>query len=363
MGQWIIYHARNIFKDYRGGETFVLLGRLKAPLYLLDWQNVASLMLTLSLLLMLALEPILRCFGGDNALFTESCAEGQAIVYGYSIVSTVAMILYYLLLVDLAVFSTRISAFSLVVTRVISEVALFLFGLIFFAVAFAAAVSSLEQSDHDFAGIHASGLSLFKITLGMFAGARYDLMNEWPALLVVIFIYVIVSVIFLLNMLIAQLNCAYQSSYVDMLGFARLNRGKIVVDTMPSVPALRWRRYIESLKLDERVEFGEGDQGVTGGVQVTEPANQNITTVDMIRRFGGSTSVLAQWPEDAADDEDDKFERIEKLIEKAMKRMSSTGGGGKRKGGSATGTGTGTNSDGPQESGNDDSGEGGGDSE
>merc|ERR1740121_3011563 len=141
-----------------------------------------------------------------------------------------------------------------------------------------------------------------------------------------------------------------------MMGYARLNRGKIVTDTMPSVPALRWQRYIETLRLDERVEFGEGDQGVSGGVQVPEPANANITTVDMIRRFGGSTSMLAQWPEDAADDEDDKFERIEKLIEKAMKRMSSGGGGKRGKGGSATGTGTGTNSDGPGESG------GGGDS-
>merc|ERR1740121_3509236 len=126
-----------------------------------------------------------------------------------------------------------------------------------------------------------------------------------------------------------------------MMGYARLNRGKIVTDTMPSVPSARWHKYIATLRLDERVEFGEGDQGVSGGVQVPEPANANITTVDMIRRFGGSTSMAAQWPEDAADDEDDKFERIEKLIEKAMKRMSS-GSGGKRRG---AGTGTGTASD------------------
>merc|ERR1740121_383832 len=131
-----------------------------------------------------------------------------------------------------------------------------------------------------------------------------------------------------------------------MMGYARLNRGKIVTDTMPSVPSNRWHKYIATLRLDERVEFGEGDQGVSGGVQVPEPANANITTVDMIRRFGGSTSMLAQWPEEAADDEDDKFERIEKLIEKAMKRMSSGNGGSKRKGaGTGTGTGTGTASD------------------
>jgi len=100
---------------------------------------------------------------------------------------------------------------------------------------------------------------------------------------------------------------------------------------MPSVPAWRWQRFLKNLRLDERCEFGEGDLGLAGGIQVWEPAALNITTVDMIRRFGGSTSTAAQWPEEAGDDEDDQLDRIEKLVEKAMKRMGS--GGGKKKGG------------------------------
>merc|ERR1711879_79893 len=88
----------------------------------------------------------------------------------------------------------------------------------------------------------------------------------------------------------------------------------------------RWIKFITSLHLDERVEFGEGDVGLAGGIQATEPANANITTVDMIRRFGGSTSPTAQWPEEdnVAGDEEDRFERLEKLIEKAIKRMSTS---------------------------------------
>ena len=53
--------------------------------------------------------------------------ESEDNVYTYSSVSTIAMILYYLLLVDLAVCSTRLSAFALVVGRVLSEVARFHF--------------------------------------------------------------------------------------------------------------------------------------------------------------------------------------------------------------------------------------------
>ena len=52
----------------------------------------------------------------------------------------------------------------------------------------------------------------------------------------------------------------------------------------------------------------------------------------MIRRFGGSTSPSAQWPEEenAGDDEEDRFERMERLIDKAMKRMTSSRGNKKK---------------------------------
>merc|ERR1712066_646868 len=107
---------------------------------------------------------------------------------------------------------------------------------------------------------------------------------------------------------------------------------------MMSVSSKRWEKFMSSLQLDEPCEFGEGDIGLAGGIQVLEPASLNITTIDMIRRFGGSTSPAAQWPEEdqAGDDEEDRFERMERLIEKAMKRMTLARGGGKKKGGAGT---------------------------
>lgn len=75
-----------------------------------------------------------------------------------------------------------------------------------------------------------------------------------------------------------------------------------------------------------------------------EAANINPTTVDMIRRFGGSTSPEIQWPEDDNDGEgDDKFERMEKLIQRTLQRVTKNVGRG-HKGGGKTGTGTGTGS-------------------
>lgn len=167
-----------------------------------------------------------------------------------------------------------------------------------------------------------SGLALFKITFGMFGGANFENLTSNTALFTTVTVYVITTLVFLLNLLIAQLNCAYQSTFEDMLGYARLNRGKILVETMPSVSHKRWEHFVRSLKLDDPVEFGEGDMGVSGGIQLLEPANVNVTITDMIKRFGGSTSPAAQWPEEMDNDEDDRFDRVERLIEKAMKRMS-----------------------------------------
>merc|ERR550532_1046706 len=115
---------------------------------------------------------------------------------------------------------------------------------------------------------------------------------------------------------------------------------------MPSVSSVRWEKFVGKLRLDERLEFNEGDIGLSGGIQVMEPANVNPTTTDAIRRFGGSTSPAMQWPEEdnAGDDEEDRFDKIKKLIEKALKRLSSVGGK-SRKGagaGSSLGQGTGT---------------------
>merc|ERR1719238_1024760 len=108
----------------------------------------------------------------------------------------------------------------------------------------------------------------------------------------------------------------------------------------------RWRAFCDTLKLEQKCEFNAGDIGVTGGIQVVEPANLNPTTQDMIKRFGGSTSVEMQWPAEVEGqgDEADRFERLENLIQKTLKRITKSGGaGGKGRGGSRGGSGTGSN--------------------
>merc|ERR1719240_2137326 len=302
-----------------------------------------------SLVLMLIFEPILWCMGSEEArdkLFYQHCADADDYQMPYSIFSMLAMLLYFALLIDLAVLSTKVSAYVLVCIRMVSEVSLFLLALFAILLAFASGISVIKHDQKDFAGIHKGLLVLLKMTMKMLDGAHYESFESDPLVLVCVFVFMVAIIVFLINMLVAQLTCAYEAVYSDMIGYARLERIEIIVGCIPVVSRKRWLAFLDALKLETKIEFNAGDVGVNGGMQILEAANLNPTTTDMIKRFGGSTSVEMQWPveQEGEGDEADRFERLETLIQKTLKRITKGGsGGGKGRGGSRSGSGTGSN--------------------
>jgi len=118
-------------------------------------------------------------------------------------------------------------------------------------------------------------LALTEIALGMFPTEQFEHIQTEVTVLACVSVFIIIVLIFLLNLLIAQLNCAYQECYQDMLGFARLNRCKIVVESMGAVAHGRWDKFVAALHLDQRLEFNDGDIGLSGGIQTRELANAN----------------------------------------------------------------------------------------
>jgi len=354
MPQMVFHHARQFVLSYRKKDTIKIFRVIPIPRYLRQWQDAANLSLSLSIIVMVYLEPIIHCFPfRDGKLFYEHCTEKEDLRYSYTVFTMFAMFLYFVLLIDLTVISTRISAFSLVCVRMLSEVALFLAALFVSILTWACAVSVLKQDNEDFAGIHKGAYTLLRMFMGMYDAKRYEVLHVDPIAELMVFVFCIITVIFFLNMLIAQLSCAYSAVYEDMVGYARLERADTIVDIMNTVQKKRWMAFVESLRLQKRLEFNQGDIGVAGGIQMREAANINPTTIDMIKRFGGSTSPEIQWPEDEADgDGDDGFEKIEKLLQRTLQRVTKVAGHSRKKGGGAgTGTGTGTGTGSGQQSG------------
>jgi len=348
MSTLLYGHIVDTISAYKKKDT-IRIGCIPIPRYLRQWQDAASFCLTMSLVGMLVLEPIFWCFeaaGEHNKLFWERCPDRANLRFPYTVFSMFAMLFYYILLIDLTVVSTRISAFTLVCVRMLSEVALFLGALAGSILTFSSSMSVLKQESPDFAGIPKGAYSLLRMVMGAYDSTRYTALEGEPTLLVMTFIFLIITVIFFLSMLIAQLSCAYSAVYEDMVGYARLERTETIVEMLTSVSRSRWASFVEGLRLNKRLEFNPGDIGVAGGIQMREAANVHPTTVDMIKRFGGSTSAEAAWPEDEADGEgDDRWEKLEKLIQKTLTRVTKSkarrsGGKGEESG---TGTGTGTN--------------------
>jgi len=296
---------------------------------------------------MLILEPILWCVNHANGeLFYQECNEANDIQMPYSIFSMFAMLLYFALLIDLGVLSTKVSAYVLVCIRMLTEVCLFLLALASTLLAFASSISVIEKVPADFQGIDRGLLSLMEMTMRMYDGAHFETYEGNPLVLSCTFVFLVAVFVFLLNMLVAQLTCAYEAVYADMIGYARLERIEIIVGIMVVVSEKRWRHFCDMLKLDQKCEFNAGDVGVTGALQIYEPANLNPTTKDMIKRFGGSTSVEMQWPveTEGEGDEADRFERLENLIQKTLKRITKGGGSGGKGSGSGSGDRSGSNS-------------------
>ena len=277
------------------------------PRYLSSPQHAGNLLLVILLILMYIEEPILWCgiFTTDNPigpLFTNNCEESEAIKDIYSIFSCFAMLLYWTLLMDFTLFSMRISAFVLVCGHVLADVGLFVLALVFLVLAFATAISSLNHGLANFSGIDPWLVSLVQMTLGMFPARSYDDFQSEVAVLTAVSVFVAVVSIFLLNLLIAQLNQSYHDVFEDMQGFARLNRAGVIAVTLEQVPRKNWIRFREGLQFEERLEFNEGDMGLAGGIQVLEPANANPLTEDTIRRYGGSTAPTMPWPQEHSED-------------------------------------------------------------
>jgi hypothetical protein len=248
---------------------------------------------------MLASEPILHCIHDDGGkMFNADCPSSDDIkVFPYSVFTMFAMILYYVLLIDLAVFNNRISAYVLVCGRMLPELALFLIALSCVLLTLSSALSCLDHVQPEFENIATGIVALWEMLLAMFSQEDYIRMHDEPVVLCVVYLYLVVGVVFLLNLLVAQLTCAYDAIYKDLVGFARLKRMRIITDCMPAVTPKLWVFFKESLELEKRLEFNEGDVGLAGGIQILELASANPTTVDIIRRFGGTTNPAVKWPE------------------------------------------------------------------
>lgn len=335
LSKTLFSQLRKFFTDLRNRDYRWLCG-IPIPAYLFNVQDAANCCLLWLLIIMAMQEPFFWCLSDGKGII-QSCEEGEVRKDFYSVCAFLAMILYWALLMDLAIFSMRISAYVLVCGRVTGEVALFLSALALLLLAFSTAISALYLEMPMKAGAFVWLEELTSMSLRMYPQDEYqNLVATSTIVAVPVCVFLFIVSIFLMNLLVAQLSQSYHDAYSNMQGYARLNRASVTANTITNVSRTRWSRFLQKMAFDEPMEFNEGDVGLAGGIQVLEASNEHLVTEDSIKRFGGSTAPTAPWPRpEAIEEEMDKVANLEK---KLMKIIKSQQGSGKRHGGSTAGS-------------------------
>ncbi|CAE7330419.1 hypothetical protein AK812_SmicGene4882 [Symbiodinium microadriaticum] len=330
LGQLFIKHTTQFAHAYKEGRTLRCFKCFRVPAYLFSSrQEFVEFVLAVFLFAMLTMEPFLHCLNVDDRFVTNCCEHGEfycSLSDNYDRISTIPMLLYFILASDLVHLNIHLSSFVVICTSLWWEFVLYLGALGFVATAFASAIACLPQTGaddsvqlRDFYHWPSAFQSLLSMSLSMYSGNSFEEINTATEVPLKWWIIAFGACwhIFLTNLMIAHFCESYRGIFQDAMGHAWLTRGTLILETaMPLVSLKKWKGFVESLKLEEPCELDEGDVGPRGGVATAEGPFEHLKSpgveLDRVRRFGGLASIELPWPEEKADKEDDS-EKLQKM--------------------------------------------------
>ncbi|CAE7824238.1 unnamed protein product [Symbiodinium sp. CCMP2592] len=330
LGHLFVKHTSQFVNAYNHGRTVRCCRFLRLPAYLLSSrQEFVEFVLAVFLLGMLTMEPFLHCLNVDDRFVTNCCEHGEfycTLSDNYDRISTIPMLLYFVLASDLVYLNIHLSSFVVICTSLWWEFVLYLGALAFLATAFASAIACLPQTGadasiqlRDFYNWPSAFQSLISMSLNMYSGNNYEEIHTATEVPLKWWIMAFGACwhIFIANLMIAHFCESYRGIFQDAMGHAWLTRGTVILETaMPLISAKKWKAFVLSLRLQEPCELDEGDVGPCGGLATVEGPFEHLKSpsveLDRVQRFGGLASVDLPWPEDKADN-DDSSEKIYKI--------------------------------------------------
>eukprot|EP00913_Durusdinium_trenchii_P009593 g9013.t1 len=214
------------------------LACFKFPSYLFRSSDLLSFCLMCDLLAMATVEPMFHCLGHSEAVIEFRCDKWtDTMSLLYEIFVIIGVFLYVILMVEVGSISVRISEYRVLCLHAIEQV-LLCFGVVLLTIlTFSFAVSGMTR--------------------------EVQAISNTEAL---------------------QFCGVYTSLAEDIKGHARLARGEIIIETFKAVRLTRWQRFMNSLNLDSKVDFEEGDIGLAGGIKDFEPALAHPVAKEVVQR-------------------------------------------------------------------------------
>lgn len=343
----LYWHVRQIILSFVN-KDFAPFSCFWVPRYLTRGSHFLSFILMLNLLAMMTVEPMFHCladssdedsgYGGAVQFYCDAWTDEMSLAYEIFIV--IGVFLYVILIVEVGSISVRLSEYRVLCLHAVEQVLLCFAVITVVILAFAFAISGMPRevssvSRNEWGDVGAALSTLLRLAFGVMDMAPIqDVAEESSLLVIVIILFLMVSSTFFFNLLVSQFCGVYTSLAEDIKGHARLARGEIIIETFQAVKPSKWQKFMDSLNLEKRVDFEQGDIGLAGGIKDFEPALAHPVAKDQIIRFGGNTDPSLPWPEKM--EEDNSIEQtIHRTIQKSLQKML-----GKGKLGSTMGAGT-----------------------
>eukprot|EP00435_Cladocopium_sp_Y103_P003451 s1476_g1.t1 len=306
----LYWHINQTFLAYRHKNLTKINKHIYIPYYLTRGSSLISFMLMLNLLAMMMVEPLFICLAKSEESFIQfECRNYTDLMcLFYEIFVIIGVFLYIALIMELGSISIKLSEYRVLCLRAIEQIVL-CFGVVFLVIfSFAFAINGMTRevehvTSEEWSDVGATTSTLIRLAFGaMDMVAVQSVAYESPLLIVVIILFMMMVYSFFFNLLVSQF-CGVQASLaLDIKGHARLARGEIIIETFKAVKLKRWQKFMDSLHLDQRVDFEEGDIGLAGGIKNFEPALAHPVAKDQIVRFGGMTDAHLPWPEKMKDE-------------------------------------------------------------
>ncbi|CAK9049710.1 unnamed protein product [Durusdinium trenchii] len=265
--------------------------------------RASAVILACARICMIVFEPMIRCLGSEEVIAFKCTDLTGDILFAYEVFVIVGIFIYTILVLEVGSISIKLSEYRVLCLHAIEQVVLCV-GAVFIAVctfsfAMAAATHEVGQlSAHEWSNMGSTMGTLVQMCAGvMDLQVLHSLGDESPFLLILVVVFMLLVYSFLFNLLVSQFCGVYSSLAADIKGYARLARGKIILDTLKDIQPKRWKGFIGALALDRRVDFEEGDLGLAGGIKTMEAALEHPVPKEQILRFGGRPDPSLPWPE------------------------------------------------------------------
>jgi len=251
----------------------------------------------------------------DAPAEVEEAETGSLDLEIWSMLAAFTSALLWLQSIEAFKVTMRLSALLFSMTAVVSDVARFVLVLTVWATGISITLYWLMVGDNLGDGMHIGsaldvdlppsedtdiGTLIYYVLMSCLGitGIEAIMRSNWYVRIVYA-MCVLTTVVVILNLLVSTMVSTYETLNRSFHELAVKTRARLVLRAEESLTAARRKRLFESCGFDAKLDFEDGDEGPSGGIQCDMPVSETnhpaFCVHDRVERYAGTSSPDAPW--------------------------------------------------------------------